>query len=513
MGNILLIAELLPIIAIPFVYLVGRKSSKAASYLIAFVAFVDIILFVLTVQLMSGSPQRYVEPYNWIPSLNTQYTLFVDGISVSIVIITLILVIASSIFSPRYFGEKHRKDAGFYTLLMMLTAGLVGVFITSIFLFFYFNWEFMLIPAYFIIGGWGYSKPYKTAFKFFIFTHIGAVFVLLSIGAVYLFASGPAGVSNLDILDIQKYGMLNNAPLDMLHWVLILFTAGFGVKMAIFPVHAWLPDAHSEAPAPMSALLSGVIISAGAYAILRICLQTVLPAVIVNDKEFAKDFLHLLCLLGIITAFYGSFIALVRNDIKRIIAYSSISHMGYIMFGLSLFPIQPVGAIVWIGITGAVLHIVTHAASKGLLFLSSGSIMSQLEIRDTREMGGLAGKMPWTATTTTTAALSIAGVPPLACFFSELLIFLGAFQLISTDSFYIWPTVLMLIAVIFSLAYILRFIARIFFGAPKTKTENAKDVPFSMKFAMVILAIVIVIIGIYPTFFIQLISTALTGGM
>lgn len=511
MENILLIAELLPIIAIPFVYLVGRKSSKAASYLIALVALVDIIMFLETVPLiLQSTPQRYVESYDWISSLNSKYTLFVDGISVSIVIITLILVIAASIFSPRYFGEKHSKDAGFYTLLMMLSAGLVGVFITSNFLFFYFNWEFMLIPAYFIIGGWGYSKPYKTAFKFFIYTHIGAVFVLLSIGAVYLFSTG----NSLDILQIQNLNLLNNAPLDMLRWVLILFTAGFGVKMAIFPVHAWLPDAHSEAPAPMSALLSGVIISAGAYAILRICLQTVLPAVIANDKEFATDFLHVLCVFGIVTAFYGSFIALVRNDIKRIIAYSSISHMGYIMFGLSLFPIQTVGMTIaiWIGITGAVLHIVTHAASKGLLFLSSGSIISQLEIRDTREMGGLAGKMPWTATATTTAALSIAGVPPLACFFSELLIFLGAFQLIQTDSFYIWPTVLMLIAVIFSLAYILRFIARVFFGAPKAKTDNAKDVPFSMKFAMVILAIVIVIIGIWPTFFIQLISSALTGG-
>ena len=437
-----------------------------------------------------------MESYIWIPSFNnTSFTLFVDGISVSIVIITLVLAIAASLFSPRYFGEKHEKDAGFYTLLTILTAGLVGVFITTNFLFFYFNWELMLIPAYFIIGGWGYNKPYKTAFKFFVYTHTGAVFVLLGIGAIYL------STGSLDFFAVATL-LPKVAPqfISWIPWILIAFTGGFAVKMAIFPVHAWLPDAHSEAPAPMSAMLSGVIISAGAYAILRISLLTVFPAVQILDPAFSVQFLHGICIFGIITAFFGSFVALVRNDIKKIIAYSSISHMGYILFGLSLFSNS-------IAMTGTVLHIVTHAVSKGLFFLTAGAFMTQLELRDTRVMGGMAGQMPTTATVSATAALSIAGIPPLACFISEFLIFVGAFQVVAIDSFYLWPTILMLIATIFSLAYVLRFIARVLFGEPKATTTD-KDVPFSMKFAMVLLAVLVVVIGIWPTFFIQLISTA-----
>ena len=257
--------------------------------------------------------------------------------------------------------------------------------------------------------------------------------------------------------------------------------------MAVVPVHMWLPDAHSEAPATMSALLSGVIISAGAYAILRLSLGMVFPAVI--GTSFAIDFLHGLAIFGVISAFFGSLIALVETDIKRIIAYSSISHMGYVLFGLSLFPTSAVaGTIaVSIAILGTVLHILNHAVSKGLLFLTAGSIMHQTEERDIQKMGGLAGKMPYTSVSSIIAALSIAGAPPFACFISEFFIFVGAFDVIRIDGFYIIPTVFMLIAVVLSLAYSLRFISKVFLGQPKTEGETKiVDVPNYMKLAMII---------------------------
>ena len=244
--------------------------------------------------------------------------------------------------------------------------------------------------------------------------------------------------------------------------------------MAVIPVHFWLPDAHSEAPAPMSALLSGVIISAGAYAILRLSLGMVFPAVGIT---FGTNFLHALAIVGVLSAFFGSLIALVSTDIKRLIAYSSIAHMGYIMFGLSLFPVNVAAgtAVILVSslaITGTVLHIVSHALSKGLLFLTAGGVMHQTEKRDIRKMGGLAGKMPFTAVSSTIAALSIAGAPPFACFISEFLIFVGAFQVIKTDSFYIIPTALMLIATVISLAYMLRFTSNVFLGQPKRSGRN-----------------------------------------
>ncbi len=286
----------------------------------------------------------------------------------------------------------------------------------------------------------------------------------------------------------------------------------------------WLPDAHSEAPAPMSALLSGVIISAGAYAILRLSLGVVFPSV---GIEFGTLFLHSLAIVGVLSAFFGALISLVSNDIKRLIAYSSIAHMGYIMFGLSLFPAQAATGVVVLlatatSVTATVLHIISHALSKGLLFLAAGGIMHQTQERDIQKMGGLAGKMPFTAVSSTVAALSIAGAPPFACFISELLIFLGASQIMYIDQFYIIPTILMLIATVISLAYMIRFIRNIFLGqsradttelAESTTAEKIKEVSNWIKLSFVLLVIFVILVGIYPTFLLDLISTTILGGV
>lgn len=489
MQSTLLLTLLLPTLAIPVVYLMGKKSAKAAAVLVALIAIADIALLSTTVPVVldPAAEHRYVESYYWIPVLGSSFTLFVDGISLSMATITLILILTAALFSVNYMQEK-KGLAEYYALLTLLFIGLVGVFITSNLMLFYFCWELMLVPAYFIIGGWGYEEPYRAAFKFFIFTHAGAVFVLLGIGAIFMVTG------DLDMFQAQT--ALMTAQPDLVKWILLSLTLGFAVKMAVVPAHMWLPDAHSEAPAPMSALLSGVIIGAGAYAILRVSLGTVFPAVMTTD--FGNQFLHGLAVFGVISAFFGSLIALVENDIKRIIAYSSIAHMGYVLFGLSLFPFQEAMA-------GTVLHLTNHAVSKGLFFLSAGAVMKQLEIRDIREMGGLAEQMPITATASTTAALSIAGVPPFACFISEFLIFVGAFKTINNDNFYLLPTALMLIATVLSLAYALRYIRHVFLGPIKLK--EAKEAPFFMKCAMIILAVLVIVLGIWPTFFLDLIAT------
>lgn len=523
MGNILLIAEVLPLVAVPLVYVVGTKSSRAASIFLALIVAADLALFALTVpMILSGAysipAEKYIYPesYVWFPLFgqDIQFTLFVDGISAPIVMVTLVLVFAAAIYSPRYFGPTRPTDGGYYALLTLLTGGLVGVFITSNLLFFYFNWEFMLIPAYFIIARLGGKNSKKAAFKFFIFTHAGAVFVLLGIGTLYWVTK------TLDLFTAQGLFLapspqlkllLQNSP-DIFRWMLIAFTGGFAVKMAVFPLHGWLPDTYAESPAPMTAILSGVITSAGVYAILRISLETIFPAV--QGSTWGTDFMHGLAIFGIATALFGSFIALAQTDIKRLIAYSSISQMGYLLFGLSLFQMQMGTSVlgpyiiltIQVAMIGTVLHIINHAVSKGLLFLTAGAIVTQTGTDDTSEMGGLAGQMPTTATMTTTAALSIGGVPPLACFASELLIFIGAFQVINLDSFYIVPTIIMLVVTILSLAYVLRYIARVVFGTPKS--DKVHDVPFSMKFALVLLGIFVLVLGIWPTYVISFIGTA-----
>ncbi len=518
-------------ISIPFVYATGKKSPKAAAIFVALIALINMGLVASTIPtVLNSESHQYVEPYQWIPGLNgTQFTLFVDGMSVSIALISLVLIFVASIYSINYMAGK-KNLAVYYALLCMLSVGLIGVFLTSNMILFYFCWELMLVPAYFIVGEWGYRNSYKSALKLFIFTHAGTVFVLLGIGAIYWQTNGLT-----DMFQAQQ-ALLTASP-DIVRLVIVAFTAGFAVKMAVFPVHMWLPDAHSEAPAPMSALLSGVIISAGAYAILRLSFGVVFPAL---DAVFATNFLYTLSIIAVVTAFFGSFLALYATDIKRVIAYSSIAHMGYIMFGISLFPVSVAGgtAIVLsssLAITGTILHIITHAASKGLFFLTAGGVMHQTEERDIRKMGGLASKMPFSTVSGMIAALSIAGAPPLACFVSEFFIFIGAFQVINgnLNSFYVIPTALMLIATVFSLAYSLRFISKVFLGtAPGEVVEDAHsahgtvtpaehveehghkivDVPAWMKVSLAILVVLVVIIGVYPTFFMNLIQTVTFGG-
>jgi len=525
-------------ICIPLVYLVGKKSIKGAAFFVAAIAALNMALVASTIPtILESATHQYIEEYPWIPSiLDTKFTLFTDGISASIALISLVLIFVCSIYSINYMAGKKNLPA-YYALLTMLSVGIIGLFLTSNMVLFYFCWELMLVPAYFIVGEWGYRNSYRQALKLFIFTHAGAVFVLLGIGATYWITG------QTDMLTAQSI-LATGANSEIAKWILIALTGGFAVKMAVFPVHMWLPDAHSEAPAPMSALLSGVIISAGAYAIIRMSFGMVFPSV---GVAFGTDFLPALSGIGVVTAFFGSLLSLVATDIKRIIAYSSIAHMGYIMFGLSLFPVALAsGNVVLlssataIAIVGTVLHIITHAASKGLFFLTAGGVMHQTEERDVRKMGGLASKMPFSAVSGTIAALSIAGAPPLACFISEFLMFVGAFQIIAIDSFYMIPTALMLVATVFSLAYALRFISKVFLGTAQGEVEVVNvhsahgavhephavapaeeaahghkivDIPNYMKAALAILVVLVVLIGIYPSFFLQLIQTVAFGGI
>jgi len=414
---ILLSVFLLPLLSIPFIFLFGRESKRKPAAIIVIFSILDLILLLgIVPEVLSKG--RYMESYYWMPMLGAPLTLFADGVSLSLAAVTLLLIISSIIFASDYM-EDGKSLWQFYVLIALLTIGLVGVFITANLMIFYFCWEFMLIPTYFIIGGWGYRESYRAAFKFFIFTHAGAVAVLLGIGAIYMLTG------TLDMF--QAKDLLATASQDFLKWIFAALTLGFAVKMAIVPLHLWLPDAHAEAPAPMSALLSGVIIEAGAYAILRVSLGTVFP--LISDVSANTQILYVLSILGVISAFYGAMTALAENDIKRIVAYSSISHMGYVLFGLSLYPCVE-------GIVGTVLHLVNHAASKGLLFLNAGAIMKQTGVRDISDMGGLASKMPLTAFSTAVSSFSIAGIPSLACFISEFLMFMGGFQVGSSDSFY-----------------------------------------------------------------------------
>jgi NADH-quinone oxidoreductase subunit M len=489
----LLISLILSALFVPIVYFAGKKSGKRALIIITIMILTDLALLSTTLPTIL-SQGRYTESYTWIPMLGSFFTLFIDGISFSLVTITLILSLATAVYSLNYLESEENENnsiSSYYSLLSLLIVALVGVFMTSTLLEFYIFWELMLIPTYFLIAKWGYSDSKKVAFKFFIFTHVGAVLILLAIGLVFTLTK------TLDIF--QAGAILATLPIDVVKWVPILFTVGFAVKMAIVPLHMWLPDAHSESPAPISALLSGVLIEAGGYAVYRISIQTVFPAI--ANTVFGNQFLFALTILGVISAYYGALNALNHQDMKRVIAYSSISHMGYVLFGLSLAPLSPLAA------AGALLHLVNHAASKGLFFLTSGSVQKSTGTRDITRLGGLAKSMPLTALSSSIAAFSIAGVPGLACFISEFLMLLGAFESIAANPLLLVPTVLMVGVSVLCAAYSLRLFWKVFLEEPKI--EKVQEVPKSMSYTTIGLSMLVILLGVWPRIFLDLITKAL----
>lgn len=485
---ILLLVLALFALAIPTTFLFERRFTGAGAIVLFVVTSISFIVIALTIPPILRIPgiYRYTEVYYWIPAINASFSLFMDGISLSIVIISLILIGSVSLYSYSYM--KGRQNLGqYYALVSLLSLGLIGIFITSNLLLFYFFWELILIPSYFIIGEWGGNDSYGIAFKFIIITHAGAVLVLLGIGAAFV------ETGSLDIFQIQS--ILSTAGSGITPWILIAFTIGFAVKLAVVPAHIWLPDTYSESPATMSALLGGIMTTAGAYGILRLSLGMVYPSI--EFVPFGLTFIHILTIFGVASALFGSLLAIVEKDVNRVLAYSSISHMGYIVFGLSLFP-NPLAII------AVVLHLLNHGISKGLFFLSTGEIVKQAGTRDMDMISGVGIKMPITGTSTVIAALSIGGVPPFACFISEFFIFISAFQVIALDGFYLIPTVLMLSVSVFSLAYITRFIGNVILGPID---ENTLHDPLNVIIGVLLtLSIIVVIIGIFPTIFTEFIA-------
>jgi len=483
--NILLASLTLLAISFPVVYVVGKKSAKASGMTLLLAILSSLILITLTYRDISLKGE-HLECYYWLPILGSPLTLFTDGIGLLMATTALTIMFFAVLYSLGYMSETGSL-AEYYALMTLLTVGLVGIFLTSNLLVFYFCWEFMLVPTYFILIGWGGRKSIGAAFKFFIFTHAGAVAILLGIGATY-FLTG-----TLDILEART--LISSAPKDLLFWIFLAYLGGFLTKMAIVPFHIWLPDTYVESPIPLAAILSGVVTEAGAYGILRIPFGMVLPAII-NVPLIHQTF-HLISVLGVISAIYGSMIALVDNNLKRIAAYSSISHMGYILFGLSLCPTVE-------GMTGTVLHLLTHGISKSLLFLNVGAIIKCTGQCDIRRMGGLASIMPLTSVSTAVSLLSIAGVPPLACFLSEFLIFTGGFSAGMVDGLYSITTSLMLLVTVLGLGYSIRLFGKVFFGS--LNINSNPELPLTMVSSIVFLSLLTVALGIYPSPVLKLIS-------
>ncbi|OQA46818.1 MAG: NADH-quinone oxidoreductase subunit M [Chloroflexi bacterium ADurb.Bin325] len=383
----------------------------------------------------------------WISAYHINYRLGVDGLSVLLIVMTGFLsFLATFVAFPI---KKHVK--GFFALYLLLVTGMMGVFMALDFFLFYVFWEVMLLPMYFLIGIWGGPRKEYAAIKFFLYTLLGSVLILLVMLAYYFkmqtFAGGQYAQYAFDIpqlVALQPFDIPGGPTLfqHLMFWGLFI---GFAIKVPIFPFHTWLPDAHTAAPTAGSVILAGVLLKLGAYGIIRIALP-VFP-------DAAKRYALVIVILGVISIIYGALVSLAQWDLKRLIAYSSVSHMGYVLLGVGAAA-YAIGNPAWVGagamaLNGAAFQMFSHGLSTGALFFLVGVIYERAHLRDLKMFGGLSAKMPYYYGLFAVAAFTSLGLPSLAGFWGELFVFRGAFEIVR-----LWAAVGIL-GLVLTAAYIL----------------------------------------------------------
>ncbi len=420
----------------------------------------------------------------WIKSLGVSFNLLVDSLS-SFTIITITILMAIDMIYARGYMTPEEAGSSFYGWTLMFMSAMVGAVMATDLIQFYFLWELMLIPSTALIVFWGGGKrPQATGFKYFIVTHVGAALILISILWI-LTLTGQSGIYTLPSL-------LAALPLSTLKVMASLFTIGFAVKMAIFPAHIWLPDAHSEAPLPVSVMLSAIMMNMGIYGMIRF-LFTLFPS------EVYMSLLLPLLIFALLSQWYGGLQALRHTEMKRVAAYSTVSQMGYVLIGIASMSV--------LGLRGSIFHMLNHGAAKGLLFMSIGAVIHSTGATHLGQVGGLAKKMPWTTIFCTVAAFALAGAPPLAAFQSEWIIFAGGF---STP--YLPLAIIAVCASVLTAFYVLRLIMKIFFGHEYSECgdiNQVKEAPPAMLASMLTLSLINLAVGIFPELFHQWIEAAL----
>jgi proton-translocating NADH-quinone oxidoreductase chain M len=424
------------------------------------------LLAIPGIEIMQGNSVRLDIP--WITALNLTFGLYLDGISLIVAGIVLGLGALVSVFSQGYMRGKEGQGS-YYANLQFFIGGMLGVALATNLLQFMLFWEIMVIPSYFLVLYWGTpGKSIPTALNYFIFTHVGSLIMMGGMGLSLVF-TGSLELSALATILGQ------NQFLGQVTVLALLF--GFLVKMAAFPVHTWLPPTHAEAPTPISALLSGVMVKMGAYAIVRILLASFIPVMI--------DLSLVLGGLAIVTMIYGGIMALGQNDIKILLAYSSISQLGYILLGLV--------SATQIGIAGSMLHVLNHAIAKGMLFLCAGVFMHQAHTRDLDKLSGIAKKLPITSIALLVGALSLSGIPPFGGFFSEWAIFAGGFS----NPALVYLMFAAIGGAILTFGYYLRLAYIIIFGTPAESISEVPKPSSSMTTPLIILSIAVVLFGLF----------------
>ncbi len=424
---------------------------------------------------------QFVERTGWIPSLGVEYHFGIDGISLVLLLLTTLMGVVAVACSYTAIAERQKE---YYVLLLLLQTFMIGTFCCLDFFLFYVFWEIMLVPMYFLIGVWGGERRLYAAIKFFLYTLAGSVLMLLGIIALYFFNTtgflGYKGLGNAPTFSVEKLtAVAAGMPVELQIWLFFAFFVGFAIKVPMFPFHTWLPDAHTEAPTAGSVILAAVLLKMGTYGFVRFSLP-MFPEAVKTDWV-----LGLMATLAIVGIVYGAMVTLVQKDMKKLIAYSSVSHLGFVMLGIF--------ALNMAGVQGAILQMVNHGISTGALFLLVGIVYERRHTRMIAEYGGLARPMPIYATYFMIMALSSMGLPLLNGFIGEFSILQGAFA----KSF--WWALWAGTGIILGAAYLLWLYQRVFFGeVTNPANEKLADLTPREQLVLVPLVLLALWIGIYP---------------
>ncbi len=405
---------------------------------------------------------------DWIPSFGISFHLALDGLSLLMLVLTFLLGALGVLIS---WKEIQYRVGFFHFNLLWVLAGITGVFLTMDLFLFYFFWEVMLIPMYFLIGIWGHENRRYAAFKFFIFTQASGLLMLLAILGLYFIHGRSTGTYTFNYFELLGTVMTPGAE----RWLMLGFLAAFIVKLPVVPFHNWLPDAHSEAPTAGSLILAGLLLKTGAYGLLRFVVP-LFPSAAVEIAPIAM-------LFGVIGILYGAILAFSQTDLKRLVAYTSVSHMGFVILGVFAF-----NELAW---QGVVMQMITHGISTGALFIIAGSLYERIHTRDIEKMRGFWARMPFMATVALIFSMASLGLPGLGNFVAEFLTLMGAWQ--SNPVLTIFAT----IGLVAATAYSLRILQKIFYGKEQ-HSYSLPDLSGREKLILIPLVVIIIGLGVYP---------------
>ncbi|MFQ5861215.1 MAG: NuoM family protein [Dehalococcoidia bacterium] len=421
-----------------------------------------------------GARFQMVEQYQWIAPLKVQYYLGVDGLSLPLVLLTTLLGVCAVLIS----WNITRRVKEYFVWLLVLQTAVLGVFTALDFVLFFIFWELELLPMYLLIAIWGTGRKEYSAMKFVIFTILGSAFMLVSLIVLYI------SLGTFDITHLIQQGGINPARLIFPSQAIFFFLfVAFAVKLPVWPIHTWLPDAHTDAPTAVSVILAGVLLKLGGYGLIRFNVNMF--------PDLIRDYSWLLVTLAVINVLYGAMVTLRQTDLKRLIAYSSISHMGLVLLGIASVG-GALGVSSSLGLTGASLQMFTHGTITGLLFMLVGLVYDRAHTRYIPDLGGLASRMPYIAAVFLVAGLASLGLPGFSGFVAEILVFLGTFPVWS------WPTAFAAFGIVLTTGYILWMIQRVLFGPQLRHFAHLGDARVVEAVPLALMVVAIVVVGFYP---------------